>query len=82
MHTLTLKIPDALDAALQLASARRQMSKSAVVRKALEQVLAEELKQTTPAAHWVDHWRGSLSGTASNASGDERVAHILGKHLR
>ena len=36
MNTLTLKIPDALDAALQLASARRHLTKSAVVRKALE----------------------------------------------
>jgi len=82
MNTLTLKIPEALDAALQRASARRQMSKSAIVRKALEQILADELKQSTPAAHWVDRWRGALSHAASNMSGDEHVAHILQKHLR
>lgn len=82
MNTLTLKIPESLDAALQLASARRQMSKSAVVREALEKLLADELKQTGPAANWVDRWRGVLSGKESVTPADERVAHILGKHLR
>ncbi len=85
MNTLTLKIPDALDTALQLASARRHMTKSAVVREALEQVLAEELKQTTPAANWLGQWRGALTGKAgeqADAADDARVAHILKKHLR
>jgi len=87
MNTLTLKIPQALDAALQLASARRHMSKSAVVREALEHMLAEELKQSTPAADWLGQWRGALSGPMKGeefptASGDERVASILRKHLR
>jgi predicted transcriptional regulator len=86
MNTLTLKIPDALDTALQLASARRHMTKSAVVREALEQVLADELKQTTPAANWLGQWRGALTGQVSRetdaAAGDARVAHILQKHLR
>ena len=85
MNTLTLKIPESLDAALQMASARRQMSKSAVVREALEKVLSDELKQTTPAANWVGRWRGALSSQPlqpSNVAADERVAHILQKHLR
>jgi predicted transcriptional regulator len=83
MNTLTLKIPGALDTALQLASARRNMTKSAVVREALEQVLADELKQTTPAANWLGQWRGALSGHAGpQSSGDARVAEIIRKHLR
>ncbi|MEI8323754.1 MAG: ribbon-helix-helix protein, CopG family [Betaproteobacteria bacterium] len=82
MNTLTLKIPEALDAALQVASARRHMSKSAVVREALETVLADELKQTGPAANWVSRWRGALRGKESAKPADERVAHILSKHLR
>lgn len=45
MNTLTLKIPESLDAAFQMASARRHISKSAVVREALENALAEELRQ-------------------------------------
>lgn len=82
MNTLTLKIPESLDAALQLASARRHMSKSAVVREALEKVLADELKQTGPAASWVSRWRGVLGSKESATPADERVAHILSKHLR
>ena len=82
MNTLTLKIPESLDAALQMASARRQMTKSAVVREALEAVLADELRQTTPAANWVNRWRGALSGSQANPTADARVAHILRKHLR
>lgn len=86
MNTLTLKIPDALDTALQLASARRHMTKSAVVREALEQLLADELKRTTPAANWLGQWRGALStrvsGQTASTADDARVAHILQKHLR
>ncbi len=66
MNTLTLKIPGALDTALQLASARRNMTKSAVVREALEKVLADELRQTTPAVGWLVQWRGALSGQVSS----------------
>ncbi len=86
MNTLTLKIPDALGTALQLASTRRHMTKSAVVREALEKVLADEIQQTTPAANWLGQWRGAFADQASNqaeAAGDDaRVAHILRKHLR
>ncbi len=66
MNTLTLKIPDTLNTALQLASARRNMTKSAVVREALEKVLADELRQTTPAASWLVQWRRALSGQVSS----------------
>lgn len=82
MNTLTLKIPESLDAALQMASARRQMTKSAVVREALEAVLADELRQTTSAASWVGRWRGALSSSQANPTADARVAHILRKQLR
>ena len=82
MHTLTLKIPESLDAALQTASARRRLSKSAVVREALERALADELKQGSPAVNWVDRWRGVLRGQESTTTTDARVAHILNKHLR
>ena len=90
MNTLTLKIPDALDAALQLASARRQLTKSAVVRKALEKELADELSQTTPAVNWLGQWRGAFAAhaidpaekTVADTASDARVAHILRKHLR
>ncbi len=81
MNILTLKISASLHRALQIASERRQISKSAVVREALEKVLADELKQTGPAATWVGRWRGVLSEKKSAQPTDERVAHILSKHL-
>lgn len=89
MNTLTLKIPDTLQAALERASARRHVSKSAMVREALEKLLADELKQGTPAAQWLGQWRGVCaakegepSGGPHSAADDARVAHILCKHLR
>jgi predicted transcriptional regulator len=82
MNTLTLKIPQSLDDALQASSAKRQMSKSAVVREALEKTLAEELKQASPAAGWVNRWRGIMISSNSVKVKDDRVAHILDKHLR
>ncbi|MDO8358689.1 MAG: CopG family transcriptional regulator [Devosia sp.] len=81
MNTLTLKIPESLDAALQVASAQRHISKSAVVREALEKALAEEIRQVGPAAKWVSRWRGKLS-SRSPALDDQRTAHILNKHAR
>jgi predicted transcriptional regulator len=82
MNTLTLKIPQSLDDALQLASARRQMSKSAVVREALEKTLAAELTQVSPSAAWVSKWRGALSSAQDVRTSDDRLAHLLQKHLQ
>ena len=82
MNTLTLKIPQSLHDALQRASTRRQMSKSALVREALEKTLSDELKQTSPAAAWVNKWRGAIGSATLVNAGDDRLAHILGKHIR
>ena len=82
MNTLTLKIPQSLDDALQAASSKRHMSKSAIVRDALEKTLAEELQQAGPAAGWVDRWRGIMTSPKSVKPEDDRVTHILAKHLR
>ena len=82
MNTLTLKIPQSLNDALQRASARRHMSKSAVVREALEKPLASELDQGGSAAAWVRQWRGALAAVDTAPPGNARLAHILVKHLR
>jgi len=90
MNVLTLKIPEALDAALQAASRARGLSKSAVVREALEQSLGRQADQAGTAERWVAQWRGRLAaapqpagpGKGKEEPQDERVAHILGKHLR
>lgn len=81
MNTLTLKIPQSLNDALQLASTRRQISKSALVREALEKSLASEINQTTPASAWVNKWRGALGSTKPVEADDGRLAQILSKHL-
>lgn len=82
MKTLTVRISQSLDDALQRASVQRHMSKSAMVREALEKTLASELDQGGPAAAWVKQWRGALAAVDTAPPGDARVAHILAKHLR
>ena len=82
MNTLNLKIPQALDDALQLASTRRQMSKSALVREPLEKTLSDELKQTSSAAAWVNKWRGTIDSSRLVKAGNDRLKHILEKHRR
>jgi predicted transcriptional regulator len=91
MNILTLKIPEELDAALLAASRARGLSKSAIVRQALEQSLNLQVQQAGAAERWVAHWRGRLAATAPAARKaqvakavvpDERLAHLLAKHLR
>lgn len=88
MNVLTLKIPDDLDAALQAASRMRGVSKSAMVREALEQSLGRQAEQAARAERWAAQWRGGASaGPAATGQGkvkplDERLAHLLAKHLR
>jgi predicted transcriptional regulator len=82
MNTLSLKIPDDLDAALRAACERRHMPKSALVREALEQALAAELEQGAASGRWLSRWRGALRETSENATAEERLAFLLNKHLR
>jgi predicted transcriptional regulator len=89
MNVLTLKIPDDLDAALQAASRARGLSKSAMVRQALEQSLNRQAEQAGAAERWVAQWRGRLSaspaarrGKAAKVVSEDRLAHLLAKHVR
>ncbi|MGQ0594387.1 MAG: hypothetical protein ACT4QB_17590 [Gammaproteobacteria bacterium] len=77
-----MKIPDALDAALEAASTRRHISKSAAVCAALEQALAQEENAADATAVWVATWRGCLSEPEEAGPDDERLRHILNRHLR
>ena len=85
MNTLTLKIPQSLNDALQLASTRRQMSKSAMVREVLEKTLAAELTQGNSSSQWVKKWGGVLGRAehlpTQRTLGDDRLAHLLKKHV-
>ena len=93
MNVLTLKIPEDLAAALQTASRLRGLSKSAVVREALEQSLARHAQQAGTAERWVAQWRGRLSAlpasragkgkaTAAGGLGGQSVAQPAGRDAR
>jgi predicted transcriptional regulator len=84
VNVITLKLPDALNAALNEVSRQRGMSKSAVVREALEQSLLAQGVVAGAAERWVAQWQGSLKLPAASETGtaDPRLAHLLVKHVR
>jgi predicted DNA-binding protein len=87
MNVITLKIPEDLDAALRAASRKRGLSKSAIVREALEHLLRQPAGDGTLAEAWVRRWRGRLAqparkGRVGTRAKDSRLEHILAKHLR
>lgn len=86
MNIITLKLPESLHAALLAASKQRRLSKSAVVREALEQSLGLHESRAGGAARWVSQWRGRLAvparGVRDLSEDDARLAHLLAKHLR
>ena len=84
MNIISLKLPDDLNAALKEVSRKRGLSKSAVVREALEQSLLAQGVAAGAAERWVAQWQGRLElPEASDAEAtDPRLAHLLAKHLR
>jgi predicted transcriptional regulator len=87
MNVLTLKVPESMHAALTATSRARGVSKSALVRQAIEQFLSQPANQAGAASGWVEQWRSSMSAPSprSNnkaANQDLRPAHLLAKHLR
>jgi predicted transcriptional regulator len=82
MPTLTLKIPDKLDAALRTASAKRQVGKSEFVRQALNATLEAELRETEAASRWLARWSNCLAPMDEAALDDARLEHLLQKHLK
>jgi predicted transcriptional regulator len=84
MNVLTLKLPDDLHAALNEASRQRGLSKSAVVREALEAALRAQGAAAGAAERWVTQWQGTLK--LPDPSGldatDLRLAHLMAKHVR
>ena len=83
MHVFSLKLPDDLNAALQEVSRKRGVSKSAVVREALEQSLMAQGAVAGAAERWVAQWQGQLKlpkgRTAEDT--DPRLAQLLAKHV-
>ena len=84
MHVVTIKLPDNLDAALKEVSRKRGLSKSAVLREALEQSLLAQGAVAGAAERWVAQWQGRLKlpEAAGVEADDPRLAHLLSKHLR
>ena len=84
MNVITLKLPDDLNAALKEVSRKRGLSKSAVVREALEQSLLSQGVAAGAAERWVAQWQGSLMLPEASEveAGDSRLAHLLAKHVR
>ena len=84
MNVITLKLPDDLNTALKEVSRKRGLSKSAVVREALEQSLLAQGAAAGAAEGWVTLWQGQLKlppvKTVERA--DPRLAHLLAKHVR
>jgi len=84
MNVITLKLPAALHAALKEVSRQRGLSKSAVVREALEQSLLAQGVVAAAAECWVAQWQGKLSLPAADSvrAADPRLAQLLDKHVR
>ena len=83
MNVITLKLPDDLNAALNEVSRKRGLSKSAVVREALEQSLLAQGVVAGAADRWVQQWQGSLKLPEASAveAADPRLAHLLARHV-
>lgn len=84
MNVMTLKLPDDLHAALNEVSRQRGLSKSAVVREALEKSLLAQGDVASAAERWVAQWRGRLQLPSMSEADvtDPRLAHLLAKHVR
>jgi hypothetical protein len=74
MKTLSVKVPDGLDARLAAAARRRKTNKSALVRKALEGVLRESAKPRAGSA--LDLVRDLVGCVAGPADLSVNKAHL------
>jgi len=89
--TMPLKISNILHESLVLAAKARKVSKSEVVRNALEENLAHDLTNAADAPSaalvWVQTWSGKFNPThgqmplPGSAPADARLKHIIDKHL-
>ncbi len=83
MNVITLKLPDDLNTALKEVSRKRGISKSAVVREALERSLLAQGVAAGAAERWVTQWQGQLKLPQAKAveGADPRLAQLLAKHV-
>jgi len=84
MNAISVRLPEHLNAALSDVSRKRGLSKSTVLREALERSMVAQGAMASPAERWVEAWQGRLKlrRTDSVESIDPRLAHLLAKHAR
>ncbi len=97
MNTMSLKISTTLHESLERAAKSRKVSKSEVVRTALEENFANDLSNgehtLTVASVWAQRWTGKFKEARLQSRAqeqmpllgstqvDERLEHIIAKHL-
>ena len=82
MTSLTVEIPDELNNLLRAISTRRHLPEADIVRELLERELRNEQVKSNLADRWLENWRGQLQGKENANVEDERLLHLLRKHLR
>ena len=82
MTTLTLEISEELNTALRAISARRHLPEAEIVRELLEREIHKEQPILNASDSWLENWRGQLQGKERANSDDDRLSHLLDKHLR
>jgi Arc/MetJ-type ribon-helix-helix transcriptional regulator len=79
MKTVTVKLPPEIDAALEAVSARRRVSKSVVLREALEAALAKEASKPS-VFHLMQDSLGCIdSGVSDLATNPKHLEEGYGK---
>jgi predicted transcriptional regulator len=81
MATITLKLPDEVNETLDHESSRRGISKSALVREAIEMSFLNASRKQLAASQWMEEWRGSLKNVVPDPA-DERLQHLFRKHVK
>ena len=80
MRAISLKMPQTLDARLTAAARRRRRSKSAYVREAVEQRLAQEERDPEASLfERIQHLVGCAKGAPRDLSTNKRYLEGLGK---
>jgi predicted transcriptional regulator len=81
MATITLKLPDEVNETLDHESSRRGVSKSALVREAIEMAFLNASRKQAAASQWLAEWRGTLKDVVPDPD-DERLQHLYRKHVK
>ena len=80
MTTLTLKVPEELAARVEKIALRRRVSKSRIVREALEEALHKDGRRSEPSAHdLMKHGFGIVKGGPRDLSTNKKYFAGFGR---